>query len=87
MSKDKNKDVLGRPAAIVEARPATAATSLPNKGEKVKKELSAVEKRKFITNRKCLRCDGQHRSRWPGICKACKRHVDQEDLEEYTVHI
>ena len=44
--------------------------------------LSATDRRKFITNRKCLKCDKQHRSRWPGLCPKCKRHVDYIHWEE-----
>ena len=56
---------------------------------KPKKDAQARPKRRgVVTNRRCLKCDKQHRSRWPGICHKCKRHVDyksgdQED--DYTV--
>jgi hypothetical protein len=87
----QNKDVLGRSVADPEDRAlGRSPRSSPGEDktmETKKPTLSAIEKRKFITNRKCLKCDGQHRSRWPGICKSCKRHVDQDELEEYEVHI
>lgn len=40
---------------------------------------TAPEKRKFISWRKCLRCDRKFRQKWPGLCARCKRHEDYLD--------
>lgn len=37
------------------------------------------EKRKFVTVRKCLRCDRTFRSKVMRICARCKRHEDYLD--------
>lgn len=39
--------------------------------------------------RKCLKCDRPIMSRYPGICKNCKRHVDweKEEDDDYTVYL
>lgn len=55
-----------------------------------RRQLTPEERRKCATSRRCLKCGGLHRSRWPGLCDKCKRHVDYkagDGYDDYTVAV
>jgi hypothetical protein len=53
-----------------------------------KKPSRSDDKIRAMKKRKCLRCEGEFKSRLPGVCQKCKRHVDwleDEGEEDYSV--